>query len=149
MSFVLNGESSINCHINGENIRQNRTILSSLNNSSSISITGESRFFVNYGKQGINKNITSDTLIKGTFIIKNSANTNSFIMNFNKDEGLRTLTLGNGYKFDSSSTYTDESKSALTDSRGFVYSVGIENVQGNNNKTIFYRFLITHIFQIL
>ena len=28
MSFVLNGESSINRHINGENIRQNRTILS-------------------------------------------------------------------------------------------------------------------------
>ena len=47
-------------------------------------------------------------------------------MNFNKEEASRTITLGNGYKFDSSDTYTDESKSALTDARGFVYSVGIQ-----------------------
>ena len=138
MQFTLNNQSSINCHINGLNNRQNRTILSKLNNSSSISITGESRFFVNYGKQGNTKSVSSDVLVKAYFTIKNSANTNTLIMNFNNQEALRTITLGNGYKFDSSNTYTDESKSILTDARGFVYSVGIQNAQGNNSNTIFY-----------
>ena len=59
-------------------------------------------------------------------------------MNFNKEEASRTITLGNGYKFDSSDTRTDESKSALTDGARFVYSVGIQNAQGNNSNIIFY-----------
>ena len=54
-------------------MRQNRTILSKLNNSSSISITGEKVGFCKLrGKQGNTKSVSSDVLVKAYFTIKNS-----------------------------------------------------------------------------
>ena len=67
MTFTLNNESIINCQINGNDNRTDRTIM---NSNGSIDISGVSRFFVNYGKQGVNKNISDGTLVKAIFTIK-------------------------------------------------------------------------------
>ena len=136
MTISLNGNATINCHINGTNNRSNIKIFSSLNSNSSIGLSGTSDFYINYGKQGSDMNANNNALVTATFNIKNSSGTDTKTIDY-KRIGLAsadTVTLGT-YQFTSSSSYTD--KGDVSYNKGFVYSSGLSCSAGNANNTIF------------
>ena len=139
MEVTLVGNADINGHLNGTDLRDDRTLLSAINTNSSISLGGTSSFYVNYGKQGTTLDGTTGNLVVATFTIKNSTETVSDSLNFNKTASQNTASIGatsNKYNFQSPSSYTDRGKDNNY-SRGFVYSSSFANTSGTNDNTIF------------
>ena len=133
LGLSLYGSANINCHIDGVNNRTNRTIM---NSNSYINLTGNSTFYVNYGKQGIDMNSNNDALVTSNVNVKNKNGANSATLNY-KRLGLAsadTITF-DSFEFSSPSAYTDEGDVSYNE--GFVYSSSITCSTGHANNSLF------------
>jgi hypothetical protein len=139
MEVTLNGNATINGHLHGTNSRDNRTLFSSHNTNSYISLDGTSTFYINYGKQGTTLHATSGSLVTATFNIKNTSGTTADTIQYTKTASANTASIGvvgSQYQFTSAGSYTDKGKTANY-SQGFVYSSDFDCTNGTNNNAIF------------
>jgi hypothetical protein len=140
MSLSLSGNASINGYVNGSNSRSTRTLLSSLNSSSNITLSNASSFYINYNKQGTVLDTTSGSLVTASFNMKNTEGTTSnSTIEYSKSASSSTIGVGvNGsqYQFQSSETYTDAGDTTNY-SEGFVYSSELNCTNGSGNNTLF------------
>jgi hypothetical protein len=133
LDLSLHGSATINCHIDGVDSRTNRTIM---NSNSYINLTGNSTFYVNYGKQGIDMNDNNDALVTATVNVKNKNGANSKALNYKRlglasDDTIKF----NNFEFSSPSAYTDEGDVSYNE--GFVYSSYITCSAGHENNSLF------------
>ena len=139
MAFSLVGNSTINCNVSGTSSRTNRIIM---NTNSSISVTGISEFYVNYGLQGTDMTDSTNLTLVNTVITKyvdgtsNSSITIPYISVSDPTSVTAQSDSVAGYTFSSASSYTDEGDSNNYN-KGFVYSSTIERIDPNTNNTIF------------
>jgi len=139
MEVTLNGNASINGHVNGSNSRSTRTLLSANSVNSYISLDNTSSFYINYGKQGKTLDAATGNLVVATFNIKNTNGTSSSVINYAKVAAVDTASIGVGgnvYSFVSPVSYTDKGKTANY-SKGYVYSSDFSCTGGNNSNSIF------------
>ena len=140
MSLSLSGNASINGYVNGSNSRSTRTLLSSLNSSSNITLSNASSFYINYNKQGTVLDTTSGSLVTASFNMKNTEGTTSnSTIEYSKTASSSTIGVGvsgSQYQFQSSGTYTDSGKTSNY-SQGFVYSSELNCTNGSSNNTLF------------
>ena len=118
-----------------------RTIM---NSNGSIDFAGESRFFVNYGRQGKNKDINNGddgyTLVKAIFTIKNTDLVDVLEISYNQSGANSAGSLAGGkYEFTSSAIWSDFKDESIPNGNyepsGFVFSAGITNTSNNFSET--------------
>ena len=142
LQFSLENATSINCYVNGTNNKSNRTIS---NSNSYIDITGTSKFYVNYGLQGIDMSGV-DNLVQATVdleICGNSVSSQTITYNGTNEPSAvsaDTIDISNGgstfYQFSSATGYTDE-YTTNNYNNGFVYSSTFSRTDSNDLNSVF------------